>query len=194
MTPLKEGREETASLPLSTDPYMDQWQQTNWYAIQTKPSRETFAVGNIVAAGVECLFPKVRKERPTPNGWKLVVKPLFPSYFFARFCPALYLDLVRCTRGVLRVLSSGRFPIPLDENAIREIQTRIADDGYITLKAVPLAPGARVIIEGGPFQGLMGTVEREWDDAKRVTLFLAAIEHARVLVEKRWLSAPMAAA
>lgn len=173
---------------------MDLWQQTNWYTIQTKPSRENFAVRNIAAVGVECLLPKVRKERSTRNGWQQVVKPLFPSYFFARFCPALYLDLVRCTRGVLRVLSSGRFPIPLDEDAIREIRTRIADDGYIRLKSVPLEPGAQVIIEAGPFQGLVGTVEREWDDAKRVTLFLAAIEHARVLVEKRWLSAPIAAA
>jgi transcriptional antiterminator RfaH len=173
---------------------MDLWQQTNWYAIQTKPARENFAVGNVVAAGVECLLPKVKRERSTRDGWQSVVKPLFPSYFFARFCPALCLDLVRCTRGVLRVLSSGRFPIPLDEEAIREIQARITDDGYIRFKATPLEPGAQVIIEGGPFQGLVGTVEREWDDAKRVTLFLAAIEHARVLVEKRWLSAPIAAA
>lgn len=172
---------------------MDLWQQTNWYAIQTKPSRENFAVGNIAAAGVECLLPKVRKERSIRGRLQSVIKPLFPSYFFARFCPALCLDFVRCSRGVLRVLSSGRFPIPLDEGVIQEIQTRIADDGYITLKNMPLQPGAHVIIECGPFQGLMGTVEREWEDTRRVTLFLAAIEHARVLVEKRWLSAPIAA-
>jgi transcriptional antiterminator RfaH len=173
---------------------MDLWQQTNWYAIQTKPARENFAVGNIVAAGVECLLPRIRKERSIRGVWQMAVKPLFPCYFFARFCPAQRLDLVRCTRGVLRILSSGRFPIPLEEDAIREIQTRIADDGCIAMKDIPLEPGARVTIEAGPFQGLIGTVEREWEDAKRVTLFLAAIEHARVLVEKRWLSAPIAAA
>jgi transcriptional antiterminator RfaH len=173
---------------------MDLWQQTNWYAVQTKPLRERFAVGNVAAAGVECLFPKVRKERSSRGQWQLVVKPLFPSYFFARFCPALYLDVVRYARGVLRVLSSGRVPIPLADDAVREIQRRIAEDGYIPLRASPLEPGAQVRIEGGPLQGLIGTVEREWDDARRVTIFLTAIEHARVLVEKRWLSAPMAAA
>ena len=40
----------------------------------------------------------------------------------------------------------------------------------------------------GPFEGLMGRVEQEWDDGKRVAILLEGINKARVLIEKRWLS------
>ncbi len=47
---------------------------------------------------------------------------------------------------------------------------------------------SRLTIENGPFQGLIGSVEREWDDGKRVMLLLEAMQHARVLVDRRCLS------
>jgi hypothetical protein len=44
-----------------------------------------------------------------------------------------------------------------------------------------------VTVEAGPFQGLAGIVQQEWNDRERVVIFLHAIEQARFLIEKRWL-------
>jgi len=168
---------------------IDIWNQTNWHAIQTKPSRENFAAANVGALGVEFLLPKAMKERWVHGCLQTIVTPLFSGYLFARFCPARSLDSVRCTRGVLRVLSSGLYPIPVEEDVIAQIQIRAEVDGCIRLlPTLSLQPGTLVTIENGPFQGLIGSVEREWDDGKRVMLLLEAMHHARVLVDRRCLS------
>jgi transcriptional antiterminator RfaH len=112
---------------------------------------------------------------------------LFPGYFFARFCPRDSLELVERARGVLRVVSSGRFPIPVEDDVVRQIQERIEEDGFITLHQRPLKPGETVSIQGGPFEGLLGRVERESDDRSRVAILLETLLRARVLIEKRWL-------
>jgi len=168
---------------------IDIWNQTNWHAIQTKPSREDFAAANVGALGVEFLLPKAMKERWVRGCLQRIVKPLFSGYLFARFCPARSLDSVRCSRGVLRVLSSGLYPIPVEEDVIAQIHMRAEMDGCIRLlPTLSLQPGTLVTIENGPFQGFVGSVEREWDDGKRVMLLLEAMQHARVLVDRRCLS------
>jgi transcriptional antiterminator RfaH len=148
---------------------LDIWGHSHWFAIHAKTRRENFAVTNLMA-----------------------VRPLFPGYFFARFCPRDSLELVECARGVLRVISSGRFPIPVEDEVVREIQDRIEEDGLITVRQRALKPGEPVSIQGGPFEGLMGRVERELDDGKRVAILLETLLRARVLIEKRWLESEAA--
>jgi transcriptional antiterminator RfaH len=119
-----------------------------------------------------------------------VIKPLFPGYLFARFCPAAYLHLIQYARGVRRVVSAGETPLPVDEEIIRAIQLRIGEEGYVRIEPKPLQPGDRVIVHEGPLQGLMGIFERELSDRERVMLLLEAIEYqARVLIERRYLKA-----
>jgi transcription antitermination factor NusG len=119
-------------------------------------------------------------------------KPLFPGYFFSRFCPEASFESVKVTRGVLRVVNSGRIPIPVPEEVIREIQDRIEEDGLIQIRPRILAPGTLVTIQSGPFEGMMGRVERELDDHKRVAIFLETLFNARVLIERRWIEAEAA--
>jgi transcriptional antiterminator RfaH len=169
---------------------MDLWNQTNWHAVQTKPSRENFAAANIGALGVEFLLPKAIKERWVRGNLQTIVTPLFSGYLFARFCPACSLDAVRCARGVSRVLCSGRYPVPVEEDVIGQIQMRAEANGCIRVSPkLLLQPGSRVTIKNGPFQEFIGRVEREWDDGKRVMLLLEAMQHARVLVHRSCLSA-----
>jgi transcriptional antiterminator RfaH len=166
---------------------LDIWGQSHWFAIHAKTRRENFAVTNLSALNVKVLFPQLKVGRLVRGVALMAVKPLFPGYFFARFCARDSLELVARARGVLRVISSGRFPIPVEDEVVREIQDRIEEDGLITVRQRPLKPGEAVSIAGGPFEGLMGRVERELDDGKRVAILLETLLHARVLIEKRWL-------
>ena len=176
-----------------TDPKSrDLWRDVSWFAIQAKPRRETFAAKNIEKLGIDVLLPRIRFERLIRGTAHSGNKPLFPSYFFSRFCPEASFESVKATRGVLRVVNSGRIPIPVPEDVIREIQDRIEEDGLIKIRPRVLAPGTLVTIQNGPFEGMMGRVERELDDRKRVAIFLETLFNARVLIERRWIEAEAA--
>jgi transcriptional antiterminator RfaH len=168
------------------------WREINWFALHTKPRRENFAATNVNALGVESFLPLLKAERLVHGTGRTIIKPLFPGYFFARFRPEDSLESVECSRGVSHVVSSGRFPIPVEEQTVRDIQDRAKPDGLIRIRPQGLAPGTRVSIQSGPFEGMMGRVERELDDRKRVTILLETLLHARVLIERRWIQAEAA--
>jgi transcriptional antiterminator RfaH len=163
------------------------WKEINWFAIHSKPRRENFAAANLSALGIRVLLPRVKVERLVRGATQQRTKSLFPCYLFARFSPETSFESVKTARGVLQVVSSGRIPIPVDEKVVREIQERVQEDGLIRIRPQHLEPGTRVSIQSGPFEGMMGRVERELDDRKRVAIFLEALFHARVLIERRWI-------
>ena len=165
------------------------WRDTNWFALHTKPRRENFASTNVSRLGIEPFLPLLKAERLVHGAARTIIKPLFPGYFFARFRPEDFLESVECSRGVLRVVSSGRFPIPVDDEIVRDIQNRAGEDGLIRILPQSFKSGDRVSIQGGPFDGMMGRVERELDDGRRVAILLETLWCSRVLIERRWLEA-----
>lgn len=167
---------------------MDFWQETSWFAVQSKPFHEKLGAASVAELDVEIFLPRIKQEQLVCGVTRLVTKPLFPGYFFAQFCPLLSLDAVRYAHGVLRVVGGASIPIPLDAEVIAAIQDRVQADGFIRLAIKALEPGDKVTIEQGPFAGWIGKVEREWDDGQRVMILLNAIHQARLLIEKRWLS------
>jgi transcriptional antiterminator RfaH len=168
---------------------MDYWHEDNWYAIYTKPCREAVAAMNIGRLGLEVLLPQIKQEKVVWGVTRVVTKPMFPGYLFARFCPATYLHLIQYARGVKQVVSSGRQLLPVTEEIISAIRSRIDQEGYVRLDE-PLNQGDKVVVQEGPLRGLRGLFERELDDRQRVVILLEAIEYqARVLIEKRYLKA-----
>ncbi len=173
---------------------MSFWDETNWFAVQAKPYRETLAAASVSKLDLEVFLPRIRQEQMVGGIWRSVIKPLFPGYFFSRFCPVVSAEAIGCARGVLRVVGTREFPIPIGQEIIAEIQSRIEPDGCAAPRSRRFQPGDNVTIEHGPLEGLMGRVEQETDDGKRVAIFLEALSQARVLIEKRWLSTPEARA
>jgi transcription antitermination factor NusG len=78
-------------------------------------------------------------------------------------------------------------PIPVPDAIVQEIQDRAQEDGLIRIHPQALTPGTLVTIQSGPFQGMMGRVERELDDRKRVAIFLETLFNARVVIERQWI-------
>jgi transcriptional antiterminator RfaH len=167
--------------------HLNLWQKTSWFAIQTKARQEQFAAACVVKLDVEVFLPQAREEQWVCS--RNVTKALFPGYFFARFCPLESLEAIRYAPGVSRVVGSGRFPTAVAPEIIARVQEQIQPDGFIRLKARRLNPGEKVTVEQGPFQGWIGEVQRELNDGKRVMILLEAIQHARLLVERGWLTA-----
>jgi transcriptional antiterminator RfaH len=172
--------------------HIDFWQKTSWFAVQTKPYQENMAAARVAKLDLQVFLPRIREERSVCSVVRMVTKALFPGYFFTRLCPLVSIDAVRYTPGVLRVVSSGRFPIPVDDEVVCELQDRAKEDGLIKIRPQGLKPGDRVSILDGPLEGLIGTVLREMDDRKRVAILLETLLRARVLIERRWLEAEAA--
>jgi transcriptional antiterminator RfaH len=169
---------------------MDYWRQTNWYAIHTHPCREAVAAMNIERLGLEVFLPQIKQQKSVWGVPQSVIKPLFSGYLFARFCPAAYLHLIQYARGVRRVVGNGDKPLPVDDEIILAVRSRMGKEGYVQIEPRPLCRGDRVVVEDGPLQGLIGTLEQAMDDRARVVILLEAIEYqARLLIEKRYLKA-----
>jgi transcriptional antiterminator RfaH len=159
---------------------------TDWYAVHTKPMEEDRAALNLSSWQVPIFAPKL-KERRASGGGQYVPKPLFSSYIFARFNVVRQLHKINFTRGVHNVVSFGGQPIPIDDNVIEVIKQRLDEDGFVR-RDEELRAGDRVRINSGPFQSLVGVFKQK--DKDRVKILLDAMKcqsHlliARELVEK----------
>jgi transcriptional antiterminator RfaH len=166
---------------------MDYWQETNWFAIQTKPYQENLAAAHVARLDAEVFVPQIKRPYFVCGVERNFTKALFPSYFFARFCPLISLAAVRYAGGVLRVVGTTIFPIPLEPDIISSIKERIQADGLIHLEEKPFRRDDEVTIEHGPFTGWVGRVLWESDDGRRVTVLLDVLEKARAVMERRYL-------
>ena len=151
---------------------MDWLCDITWFAIHVKRFREALAASSVAELGLEVFLPMTKVE-------------CLEHVTIKVGNPEISLGIVECARGVLHVIKSGSIPIPIDEQVIREIQNRVEADGLIRLHRPELKPGDRVAIQAGPFAGMMGRVEVELDDHKRVAILLESLWNARVLIEKR---------
>ena len=108
--------------------------RSHWFAIHTKTRRESFAATNVCALSLDVFLPELKTDYFPRGVARHASKPLFVGYFFARFCPEVALEAVRRSRGVLQVVSSGRNPLPVNEDVIREIRGRVDADGYVRIR------------------------------------------------------------
>jgi len=142
---------------------MDFWQDTNWFAVQTKPHQEKLAASHVAQLDVEVFYPRVRLGQSVCGRVHLLAKPLSSGNLFARFCPLLSLLAVQHASGVVRVVGTRELLIPLEAGGVENLQTRVEPDGFLMLEARPLHEGERVSIEIGAVAASVGRVEREWD-------------------------------
>jgi transcriptional antiterminator RfaH len=132
-----------------------------WFVARVKPGREDRAERSLQRLGVEVFQPLVRVTPPAGASRRPVLRPLFGGYLFARFAANEFLEMVRFAPGVSYVVSSGRIPLPVEPEVIDAVRSRLDEDGYFRLQPAHFTPGQRVLIDQGPFAGMVGEVERE---------------------------------
>ena len=159
---------------------------SRWYVIHTHPRQEDRADRNLRSQGIITFAPKLREHRYNPYRWEktYLIKALFPRYIFARFQLMHFLNKVRFTRGVYSVVSFGGCPTPVDDEIITIMQSRIGEDGFISIRN-EFEPGDEVIIDDGPLKSFRGIFEREMKDIDRLRILLTTISYqAHVVVER----------
>jgi transcriptional antiterminator RfaH len=115
--------------------------------------------------------------------------PLFPSYLFAKLIISRSWHDVSFTRGVRSVVCFGGDPVPIEEEVISYIQSRVDEEGFVRL-GEELSVGDLVVIKDGPFKTLTGVFKRGIAGKARVMILLSSlnyqahIEVGRNLVKK----------
>src|SRR5262245_38558560 len=163
----------------------------HWYAVHTHPKQENRTQSNLKAWNVEIFFPRIRDCRfnEFTGEPSYFIKPMFPGYLFARFALNNLLHKIRFTRGVHSVVCVGNAPAPVDDSVIEIIAAQIDEAGFVNIGA-GLEPGAVVLIQAGPFNGITGIFERESSAADRIKILLDCVSfQAHVEVERMHVKA-----
>lgn len=160
---------------------------TRWYVIYTKTNEEDRAEKNLAAWGLETFYPRIRKKQLNKFTGKAIYfsRPLFARYIFARFDAETLLHKVSNSRGVQKVVSIGPAPVPVDDEIVALIQSKVDEDGFVSLDE-PFRRGDAVQIkDGSSLKGINGIFDRTMKDKNRVSIFLTTINYqARVVVER----------
>ena len=136
--------------------------------------------------GVPTFNPKLKHHRTnaTVQGPAFVVKSLFPSYIFAHFDADLMLHKICFTRGVRKIICANGSPIPIAEEIIDFLKSRVEEDGFVRI-GQNLSSGDEVVFIEGPLLDLVGVFEKDLNDSDRVVVLLTTVNYqSRVVVQK----------
>jgi transcriptional antiterminator RfaH len=147
-----------------------------WYVVNTKPRNEERAANNLINGGIEVLAPRLKLRKYKDGKFIQVVEPMFPSYIFVRFHPVDEFRMVKYARGVKTIVHFGGQIVPLQDEMIEFIKTRL-DDGVAAIQKPSISKGDKILIKDGPFKGFSGIFESELDGKERVAILLDGVNY-----------------
>lgn len=153
------------------DCYLEKRANGFWCVVQSKPTKELFALRQLSNQGFEVYFPTLSKQIKRGRKYVVVDRPLFPRYLFvwieANASPWRSLN---GTLGVSSVVMMGGSPGRLPDGFVEALQLRLSEK-VSDNSANDFKVGARVRVLGGPFDDLCGEVVSV-DKTARVTILL----------------------
>ncbi len=147
-----------------------------WYVVNTKPRNEDRAAMNLSNGGIEVLAPKLKLRKFKEGKFVHVVEPMFPGYIFVRFHPVDEFRMVKYARGVKTIVQFGGRIIPLQDEVIEFIRTKL-ENGVASVEKQKIGKGEKVLIKDGPFKGFSGIFEDELDGKERVAILLEGVNY-----------------
>jgi transcriptional antiterminator RfaH len=161
-----------------------------WFVVNTKPKNENRASHNLATADYEVLNPKLKLRKYREGGFVEVVEAMFPNYIFVKFHPIDDYHMVKYTRGVTKIVTFGGKMVPLQEDFIEFIRSKLTD-GVAKIEKQRFKKGERVFIKDGPFKGIGGIFERELEGEERAMILLEGINfYAKMVIDSDLIAAP----
>jgi len=138
---------------------MNQTNQTSWFAIWTRYRHEDLVKTQLEQKEFEVFLPKVQALSRRKDRRKMIQKPLFPGYLFARteLNPENYLKIIKC-QGIVRVLGYREdYKASVSDDVIESIRRMVRGEAPINVH-YGVIKGDKVRILGGPLDGCVGAV------------------------------------
>ncbi len=141
-----------------------------WYVIQCKGGESFRAAEHLSNQGYELFHPvlEVQKKRGGRLVW--LTEPLFPYYLFIRLDKmASNWRPIRSTRGVLRLVTFGDKPLPVEDDLIDMLRERGHSKPGETA-SIYFRAGERVEIIEGPFKDLQAVFQSHKGEERAIVL------------------------
>jgi transcription antitermination factor NusG len=156
---------------------------TEWYAIQSKPYKEEALCGQLLTAGFEVFYPKIRANPVNPRARK--IKAYFPGYLFVKADLEITgLSVLQYTPFARGLVAFDKEPATVPEALISAIRKKVDDinlKGGETLAA--LVPGQAILITDGPFAGYSGIFDMSLSGNERVKVLIELLSKRYLPVE-----------
>ncbi|EUB95894.1 NusG antitermination factor [Rhizobium sp. CF080] len=156
-----------------------------WYVLRTAPGRQSLALDELEAIGIDAIAPVIRREvmHYQTKSWSMRRFPLFSGYVFGSLHGEADFDALRKMDHVQAVLGGSDGPIPIPTKAVIELCEAQNRGDYDILRPPPaasFAPDVRVRIESGPLAGAYARVTRAKGKGKRAVMAIVeSVENMR---------------
>ncbi len=150
-----------------------------WYALHTKPHKETAVEQLLALQGLSTYLPRLPKAQ---RGRRLQTsEPLFPCYVFVRAALELIgVSTLRWTPGLRDVVSGAEGPAGVDEVMIHHVQRRLADKAFVHSAAhEAFKQGERVRVRGYAFDQLDAVFDGYLPGAARARVLIYLLGQQR---------------
>jgi len=154
-----------------------------WYALRSKPNKENFFWGQLLAHQIEVFYPCIRAKVVNPRARK--IKPYFPGYLF------IHVDLIDVTVSFINWLPGSRGLVVFDEQPaevpdalINAIQRRLNQlNGSDNALQSGWKTGEEVVIQDGPFAGQEAIFDKCISGNERVRVLLTLLKGKQLPLE-----------
>jgi transcriptional antiterminator RfaH len=160
--------------------------ETFWHVVQTHVHAEAKAQLHLGRQGFETYLPRYLKRRRHARRTETVAAPLYPSYLFVTFNPAIHRwRSIQSTVGVTRLVCNGDMPATMDDAIVKGLKGRENAQGFIELARRPqFVAGDTVRVREGVFSDCLGLFE-SMGDRERVAILLDLLgRKVRVLLDE----------
>jgi transcriptional antiterminator NusG len=150
--------------------------EAEWFAVHTRARHEKKVAVDLERAQVETFLPTVRELHTWSDRRKEVEVPLFSCYVFVHICSKSRERLVvQTTGGVLAFAGThGGTPIPAEEiNAIRSVVM-----ARMPFERCAFQKGQRVRVRGGALDGVVGVLQSNPHQERRLMISVEAINQS----------------
>ncbi len=153
-----------------------------WHILTTEPQREFAVAGGLVGYRVTVYLPtypvRVRAAPNTGKPFRIVDRPLFPGYLFAKLDDGAAWKAVHRVSGISGYLRGPEGPKLISDAAIALVRQseKAMVEAPKAEREKPFKPGDHVRIDedGNPWTGLDGFVERIDKSDRAVILLMTA--------------------
>ena len=162
-----------------------------WHVVQAHVHAEAKAQLHLTRQGFETYLPRYLKRRRHARRTETVAAPLYPSYLFVTFDPAIHRwRSIHSTIGVARLVCNGDAPASVDPAIIRGLKSRENAEGFIALARRPqFAAGDKVRVRDGVFSDCLGLFDGT-SDRDRVAILLDLLgRKVRVVLDEDFVVA-----
>jgi len=143
--------------------------EREWFVVRTKSRKEGCAAENLTRRGIEILYPRILEPVGWGSDWATVA--LFPGYVFARIDLGTEYYRVIWTPGVRGFVAFGAMPTAVQPEIVTFLRHAAGNDGIIR-PVLRLRAGDSVRIKRGPFNGLIGIIEKPCLERGRIRVLM----------------------